>query len=375
MQELLANSYGALILFIWLFIVPILMGTPFAGLGSEDRKHVRTAWICGYMEMWAIFQIIACIFILTTGEFHHIVYTYIGVSILVCLFGLFLGLKKRRAFKLDIKAILSQDRTKLIINCILWTLNIAVVLFQVYMSITRAFADGDDAYYIPISGSTVASGRLYESIPYDGYPTTLDMRHALAPFPVWIAFLSEVSGIHSTIIAHSILPAILILVTYSIYYRMAYMLFKKNRDGVPIFMLLVSVLITFGNYSFYTVETFMLTRTGQGKSVLGNVVIPFIMLCLLQMGQEFTSDEILAEGHRRPTHESNKRKVLTGILVVTATVASWLCSTMGAILTSVLVALCGVIIMITYRNIKAIAYAFACCIPSIIFFLGYLVIS
>jgi len=156
---------------------------------------------------------------------------------------------------------------------------------------------------------------------------------------------------------------------------MGYMLFKKNRDGVPIFMLLVGVLITYGNYSFYTVETFMLTRTGQGKSVLGNIVIPFIMLCLLQMGQEFTSDEILASGHRRPSPESNKRKILLGILVTTAMVASWLCSTMGAILTTALVGLCGVIIFLTYKNIKAIAYAFACCIPSILFLLGYLVIT
>jgi len=375
MQALLSNTYGVFALIIWLLVVPVLMGIPFAGIGSEDRKHIRTAWICGYMEMWAIFQVVSMIFILTTGNFYHIVYTYMGVSVLVCIFGLFLGLKKRRAFKLDFKALISGDKERVIINVVLWTLSILVVGFQIYMSITMAFADGDDAYYIPISASTVASGKLYASIPYDGYPTTLDMRHALAPFPVWIAFLSWVSGIHSTIIAHTVLGPVLILVTYSIYYRMAYMLFKKNKDGVPIFMLLVSVLITFGNYSIYTVETFMLTRTGQGKSVLGNVVIPFIMLCLLQMGQEFTTDEVLAAGHRRPSKESNKRKILLGILVVTATVASWLCSTMGAILTCTLIALSGLIIAITYKNVKAIAYAYACCIPSIFFVLGYLVIS
>ena len=375
MQELLSNSFGGLMLFIWLLVVPVLMGIPFAGIGSEDRKHIRTAWICGYMEMWAIFQIVAMIFVLTTREFSHVVNTYIGACVLVCLLGLFIGLKKRRAFRLDIKSLWSEDKERKVVNIVLWTLSIAVVLVQIYKSVTMAFADGDDAYYIPISASTVASGKLYNSIPYDGYPTTLDMRHALAPFPVWIAFLSQVSGIHSTIIAHTILPPVLILVTYSIYYRMGYMLFKKNRDGVPIFMLLVGVLITYGNYSFYTVETFMLTRTGQGKSVLGNIVIPFIMLCLLQMGQEFTSDEILASGHRRPSPESNKRKILLGILVTTATVASWLCSTMGAILTTALVGLCGVIIFLTYKNIKAIAYAFACCIPSILFLLGYLVIT
>lgn len=362
-------------LLIWLVAVPVLMGLPFAGLGSEDRKHLRTAWICGYMEMWAVFQVIAVVFVMTTGNFYHIAYTYIGVTVLLCILGLALVYRKRKTFKFDWNALFAGERTTRIVNLIIWIAATAITLFQIYMTITMAFADGDDAYYIPISASTVASGKLYNVIPYDGYNTTLDIRHALAPFPVWIAFLSFVSGIHSTIIAHSMLSVVLILVSYSIYYRIAHLLFRKDKNGVPVFMLLVVTLVTFSNYSFYTVETFMLTRTSQGKSVLGNIVIPFLMLCLLQMGHEFTFDETLAADHRRPNKESNKRKILLGILIVTATIAAWLCSTMGVVLAIALIGLSGLIIAITYKNPKAIAYAIACCLPSMFFLIFYLVVS
>jgi len=375
MQIVFSYLFGIIMLVIWLILVPILLGLPFGGLGGEDRKHVRTAWICGFIEMWAVFQLVSIIFIMTTGKFSHIVYTYIGVITVFCCLGFGLSFNKLGSFRINKEAILGQEKVTRLVNIIIWIGFAAVLVFQIYKSITMAFADGDDAYYIPISASAVAGNELYTVIPYDGYHTTMDMRHALAPFPIWIAFLSRISGIHSTVLAHTILGSVLILVCYSIYYRIAYMLFRNNRNGIPVFMLLVSVLVMFSNYSFYTVETFLITRTTQGKAVLGNIIVPFIMLCLLQMGQEFTFDENLANEHRRPNRESNKRKVLLGILITTATIASWLCSTMGAILCVALIGISGLIITVTYKNIKALVYALACCLPSIFFLLFYLVVS
>lgn len=375
MWEVLSNSFGAIMLFIWLIIVPILMGLPFAGLGSEDRKHLRTAWISGYMVMWAVFQVISVIVIITTGEFVHIVYAYVITSAVLCIVGLCIAYFKRSTFEFEKIRLFGGEKHIYTINFIFYALSMAIILYQVFMCVTHAFADGDDAYYIPISATTVATGNLYTVIPYDGYVTTLDMRHALAPFPVWIAFLSQISGIHATIIAHSILNGVLILVAYSIYYRIGQLLFKKDKSGVPVFMLLVSILFLYGNYSFYTIETFLLTRTAQGKSVLGNIIIPFIMLCILQMGQEFTSDEQRADEHKRPFRESDKRKILLGILTITATMAGWLCSTISVALCGALLMIGGFIISVTYKNYKALAYAAGCCIPSAFFLLFYLVVS
>ncbi len=103
-------------LIIWLILVPVLLGLPFAGLGSEDRKHVRTAWISGVIEMWAVFQIVAVIFIMTSGEFLHIVYTYVGVIFLLCLVGVILISGKSGNFKIDINKLLAGDKYTRIVN-------------------------------------------------------------------------------------------------------------------------------------------------------------------------------------------------------------------------------------------------------------------
>ena len=163
---------------------------------------------------------------------------------------------------------------------IAWIVFGGLLALQLVCAVVLTYADGDDAFYIPISAATESSGNMYRTIPYTGEATTLDVRHALAPFPVWIAFLSRVSGIHATILAQSILGGVLLVICYLIYDRIAHVLFADNKEGIPVFMLLVSVMILFGNYSFYSAETFLITRASQGKAVLGNLIVPFVVLAV-----------------------------------------------------------------------------------------------
>lgn len=77
---------STIILLFWLAAVPIFIGLPFVyALQSADtsgvRSNARTALICGYIALWAVFQVVAVGFILTTGKFDHVVYTFTGLSI------------------------------------------------------------------------------------------------------------------------------------------------------------------------------------------------------------------------------------------------------------------------------------------------------
>ena len=51
-------------------------------------------------------------------------------------------------------------------------------------------------------------------------------------------------------------------------------------------MILLFLFWIFGNVSIYTPETFLLTRTWQGKSVLANLLIPGCLFCLLRAGAQ-----------------------------------------------------------------------------------------
>lgn len=382
---MLTYILGVVMLLVWLVLIPTLMGLPFAGLGLEREKKIGTAVVCGYMVMWALFQIVAVIFILTSNRFEHVVYTFGILSVAGAVISLVWALYRKKThaiekpikearcmpWKLDNK----KERLEKSIEFIVWCIFILIVIFQIVMSVCMAFSDGDDAYYMPISAITEVSDSMYHINPYTGEYAQLDVRHALAPFPIWIAFLSRISGIHATILSQSVLGGVLILICYLIYSRIAKILFADNKDGIPYFMLLVSILEIYGNYSFYTAETFLLTRTSQGKAVLANLVIPFLFWCLLQMGKEYRMDVKLAKLHKRPDGESDKRKILLCILMVCASIAAWLCSTMGTILCAVLIGVGGVIIAVAYKNIKVLWNTLACVLPSGFFAVFYLMIQ
>lgn len=382
---MLTYLFGAVMLLIWLILIPFFMGLPFAGLGLEREKKLSTAIICGYMEMWALFQVIAVMFILTTNEFNHIVYTFGIVSVALAVGGLAWSYYRGKTHVIE-KPIKAQrcmpwklagkkERVEKCIELAVWSAFIGIVIFQIVMSVCMAFADGDDAYYIPISAITEASGSMYHVIPYTGEYSQLDIRHGLAPFPIWIAFLGRISGIHSTILAQSVLGGVLIMICYLIYSSIARIIFADNKEGIPYFMLIVAVMQIYGNYSFYTAETFLLTRTSQGKAVLANLIIPFLFWCLLQLGKEYRMDVALAEQHRKSNEDSDKRKILLTILIVCASMAGWLCSTLGTFLCAALIGAGGIIIALAYKNTKVFWNSLACILPSGFFAAFYLILQ
>lgn len=372
-------------LLIWMVVMPGLLGLPFAGLGREKEKKPGTALICGYMEMWALFQVLGVVFILTTGRFEHVVYSFgilTAAGALTALVWTFYRARAHRRprpvrparifpWKLENR----EERFRKCMELVVWIVFFALAAFQMLMSVVMAFADGDDAYYIPISAVTEASGAMYRTVPYTGETTQLDVRHGLAPFPIWISFLSRVSGVHATILAQSIFGAVLLLLCYLLYSRIARILFAENKEGIPYFMVFVALLQLFGNTSFYTAETFLLTRASQGKAVLANLVLPFLFWCLLQMGQEYRMDQKLAKQHKRSDGESDKRKFLLCILMVLTSMAGWLCSSLGTFLCAMLIGAGGFVIAIAYRNWKAFWHALACVLPSGFFAVFFLLLQ
>ena len=167
-----------------------------------------------------------------------------------------------------------------------WIIFALLLCFEIYMSWTKASIDGDDAYYVAQSVQTWQTGTMYYYVPYTGWTTTLDGRHALTMMPIWVAYIATACGTHPTIVAHSLLPMILIPLADLCLYAAAAELVsgfpqEKQRSMLPAIMILVALMQIFGNISIYTPETFLITRTWQGKSMLANFILPMALVLLL----------------------------------------------------------------------------------------------
>lgn len=272
-----------LICVLYLLIIPFCMGLFF----YEREEGKLMVGVKGYLIQWAVFFSVAIPCIVLGKTLTDILNIFVPVSFLLAIAGcVFFILAYSQAMKKRGEGVFAG--TGMVLSkteFVYLALFLGLWLFQMYKTIFYSFTDDDDAYYVVMANTINASDKLYTLDPYTGGGTTINYRYALAPFPAWIAGLSRLSGIPVSTLAHIVLSCTLITITYVIYNELAKRLFKGNREKQYMFMVLFSVFSIFSNVSQSIAETFMLTRSRQGKEALANIIIPFLFYYFLKLAQ------------------------------------------------------------------------------------------
>ena len=367
--------------FLFLFgIVPVCTGLLWTGGKKEERRRIDSVYLAGFLTQLAVFQIIAVPVMI--GKAHGmdlLVNLVTGALSVLSVAGIAAAVWKRHREKGLSAAVWKGHREKglpagrkagnaaadlfgsarrfagaLSVECrLFWLLCFATVAFQMYMAFACASFDGDDSYYVVQSVLADQTGVLNRIRPYTGLSTDLDIRHALATLPLWEAYVARMTGIHATIVAHSLLPLVLIPLTYLCYFEIGRKLIGAENIRLPIFMILVSIMQIWGNTSIYTNATFFLTRTWQGKSVLANLVLLVQLWLLLE----------IFDG-----------KNCWGLLVVNNVVSAMMTS-MGAFLAAMFLGITGLVAAIRQKKLSVLLRAAACCVPNVVYLLLLLVLG
>ena len=345
-----------LILVLLLLVIPAVIGSLAAG--ADKCGGLLFRWISGQFLLWAGFQLLCVPLILKRQSFSRMTELFLGYMAVLAVLAAVVEIRRRR--KERNVHVLPKGR-KIGKDALLWAVFAALLLFQLVQAVRLAYADTDDAYYVAVAAVAEKSDTMYQVNPYTGGGTELDSRHGIAPFPIWIAFLARMSGMQTAAVAHTVLPVVLIAMTYGIYYLLALKMFPEKSGERALFLVFTEILVLFGNYSIYTVENFMLARSRQGKAALGNIVIPFLLLLLLMLLQKFQERE------RIPGF----LYLLTGA----ATMTGCLCSTLGALLLCMATGVVGLLGAVCYKRLRALPPLAACCIPCVIYAVLYLILD
>lgn len=353
----------ALCFLFWVVVLPFLMGLLPAKLLETRQRTPGVLFLFGYMMMLALFELTAIPVVIHTIYYGMTRLTnwFTGISLVLAAAGCiqpFLLWKRKEKFWGGEKDCLKQTGLE---EKAIWILFLLLVGFQLYMAFTRASFDGDDAYYVVHSLTAQQQDVLYRIEPDTGKSTPLDMRHTLAVFPLWIAHVAVKSGIHATVVSHTYLPLVLLPLTYLLYFQIGKKLFVGKKDMLPVFMVIMALLQMFGNVSIYTNETFLMTRTWQGKSFAANFVIPAILWLFLWIFEE---------------NKGKKRETLVLWLLLGA--VNWMAgigSSQAALLCAMLTCLFGFFMMIARKNFWILVKAGLTCLPNAVYILLYLCLS
>lgn len=441
-------------LLFWLAVIPFGIGLIPANFISVKRRGPGFVLLAGYFVMWALFEVVAipAVLFVKYDNFKAASIVFAVLSILCAAAGLWLWHRNRKAHRpglisgVEYKSDLSDRQNDMrvgligraVARCrirlrdmswaerIEWLLFFVLLGFQLYKAAAYASFDGDDAYYVVESLIAQQADVMYRILPYTGRPTDLDIRHALAVFPMWIAFVATRSRIHATIVSHTIMQFLLIPLSYLVYYEIGRQLFwadlfhgKKekmvrrqtdrkqtsgrqtedvdflHRENLPIFMIVMALFQIFGNVSIYTSETFFLTRTWQGKAVAGSLVIPalfWMFLWIFDSGKEMPEESAAerkaggtargATGRKLDVTEKSTagrkpRKQYGDIglwlVFVCINMTAGVCSSIAVFLVCILMALTAFALAVTERDYRVILKMGAVCIPNVVYMAIYVV--
>lgn len=352
-------------LILWLFIIPFCLGFIPMPWIPESKRDLGVTFIAGYLIMLPLCWIVTvpCILFVVYDSFLVMVRWFTVCLAVAVALGIGVGVwafkAGRPVFKVPVWNVGKMSWGEKFG----WAVFFVLVGWQLYKAFTLTSFDGDDAEYVAQSLVTWQSNTMYRILPYTGGTTSLDIRHSLAVLPVWIAYIGRMTGVHTTVLAHSVLPFVWIPLTYMVFYEMGKQLFRGKRGQLPAFMVMMALLQMFGNVSIFTNETFFLTRTWQGKAVAASFVIPAAIWLLLWI---FDGEE--GKGRRKKKETSVGLWALLALVNMTAGV----CTSMVVFLNAVMIGAAAFWLMIAERKFSVLVKAGLVCIPNGVYMLLYL---
>ena len=342
-----------------LVAVPVCMGlTVVSGLKCRTWPLALTY---GYLVMMTSFELVTVPVLLLTdyNNFRYVMWIYTPMMLILSAAGVIRACRTGCIGEANdrLKDELSDifhDREQLTV----WSVAIVILIVTLVLVSVRVIFDGDDAYYVAQSLIAQQKGAMYSSNPYTGRATTIDMRHALAVFTMWISYVGKITGIHTTVLCHSVLPLVFIPLTIIIYGQTGARLLKGKMVMWGYFVIFTEVFILFGRVSMYTPEAFLLARTWQGKAVAANILLPTLILTYMIMSDRLLSDD------------DGGFVIWLPMLLVNASAGIF--SSLAVVLVCVMTGAGGLVISIMRRRFRPLIYACLCCIPGLIYMILYL---
>lgn len=350
-------------LVLWLFLIPFCIGLIPMPWIPEKKRNVGVVLVAGYLIMLPLCWLVTvpCILFVKYYSFLVMVKWFTVLLAAAALLGIGAGVwiyKNGRPVlhrsDLDMGGMALAEKAG-------WLLFFALVAWQLYKAFTLTSFDGDDAEYVAQSLVTWQSNTMYLIRPYTGGTTSLDIRHSLAVLPIWVAYIGRMTGLHTTILAHSVLPFVWIPLTYFVFYEVGKHLLKGKKEFLPAFMVLMALLQIFGNVSIFTNETFFLTRTWQGKAVAASFVLPLTVWLLLWIFDG-------KEGKKRRKEPAAGMWALLALANMTAGV----CTSMMVFLNAVMIGAAAFWLALAERKFSILVKAGLACVPNVIYMLLYL---
>lgn len=300
------------------------------------KEGILFSIVSGVMLWWAVLELILVPMTMALASFQSLVYLYSALTGALAVAGCFFW----REILEDIKDLLQNTGKYLTIGHLS---ALILICYQLYFIHHHMYLEWDDTYYVNLANEAIHSNKIYWIYPETGAIADFDKRYVLSLWPIFYAWLSKLLGVLPTIMAHTILPWLMIPIAYMIYALIGKELFEEDRQMQGMFLAFSVLLHLFMSGEHTSGLTFLSITPWVGKGVLATVLIPMLFYLVMRAVREGAFG-------------------IWMVLGITC-LGGCLLSSMGIMLTPVFVGAAVFLVSIWKKSLKYLLCGVAVCVP------------
>lgn len=323
------------------FIFPALIGIVF---NSKDKSFLGNS-IFGVLLMMSSYCIISIFFAFFRTKLSYATITWLVICILLIAFSLYKYGFRWISFPKDI----SLD--------IYSITNYTLFFVQFFVISVFRHSELDDAWYVATATTDWYTNTLDVYNPYTGSETVAHMGldYFLSRWPDLFASLAQISGIHPTILMHTVFPPILFIFAYAVYYYIGRVYLGNSTKKINIFMILMGTLNLFQQFSTRSPSAFLFLRIWQGKAIMVAVLLPLIFALCVEY--------------------AHKKDLNTWFFLLLANLSTCFVSSMGVVLSGIAVGCNAIVYAIKEKRFSALFKMGFTLIPNLVIGILFILLS
>lgn len=281
-----------ILLFVLNFILYFLFGAFFAARapfakggitwpnGVKASEDITISLLAGFFFYYSLFTLIAVPVMYRWRPLSMLSNIWMVVVLVISIISLVVNRKYIMAMSRMAVCGLKESGWFWISVLMLVLLECAIVLYSYQFTL-------DAAYYVANVTTTVQTNSLNIYDPYTGdWMNHFEMRYFFATYPLQDAVMCKIFAVPALYQTKIIMASVVIFLTNMLYYMIGRLLFSDKEKVKILFMMLFAGIINFFFITIYTSSNFLLTRTYEGKSILGNVILPAVLYLYIRILRE-----------------------------------------------------------------------------------------
>ncbi len=239
------------------------------------KEGIIFSIVSGAMLWWAVLELILVPMTMALASFHSLFYLYSALTAAMTVAGCFF----RRDILEDMKELKRTAREYMTPG---YVIAVLLICYQLYFIHHHMYLEWDDTYYVNLANEAVHSDKIYWIYPETGAIADFDKRYVLSLWPIFYAWLSRITGVLPTVMAHTILPWLLIPLAYMVYVLIGKELFGEDRQMQGMFLSFAVLLHLFMSGEHTSGLTFLSITPWVGKGVLAAILLPLLFYWILR---------------------------------------------------------------------------------------------